>query len=268
MRILVKLSARRDAAYMDTWHHKVRGRVWNALKGTQWSDHHGSGLFSPFAFSNPFPPREMEAGDRRYLIVASPYEDLLAHVASDLLDNPEFNIGNMPFHVDDLDPLDPDVGPPGTSGTMRTGTGLLVRIKPDRCAEFGIEHPDAGDDPSTPVYWLPKHTTEPLFTLLEENIAGKCREHGGAPELEPDDLDGPLFDEYELAKSFAVPITVGDGETYPFVLTKWNFGYTIRNRAHRRMLNTALDCGLGHRNGLGLGFVNLEDDSDQEQGAA
>ena len=266
MRILVKLSARQDAAYRHTWHDKVRGRIWNALRGTPWDDAHGTRELSPFAFSNPFPPRDMTAGDRRYLIVASPYRDLLAHVASDLLDDRELNVGDMPFHVDGLDPLDPDVGPPGATGTMRTGTGLLIRIPADRCDEFGVEHP-RGDDASTPVYWSEWYTTEAFFELLEENLADKCRVHADEP-VERGALDGPLFDGYELVKSIAVPINVSTRETKEHVLTKWNFSYTIRNQAHRRMLNTALDCGLGHRNALGLGFVHLEDDSDQEQGVA
>ena len=46
-----------------------------------------------------------------------------------------------------------------------------------------------------------------------------------------------------------------------YVLSKWKFEYTVRDDHHRRHLNLALDCGLGERNSLGLGFVNLDEDS-------
>lgn len=305
MRILVSLTARRDCAYQDTWHDKVRGVVWNALDadGSPWIDLHDSGGLSPFTFSNPFPPRDMTAGDRRYLIVASPYDDLLAHVAADLLgdhdqgrrrsdrEQRELNIGEMPFRVDDVKPVDPDVGPPGTSGTMRTDTGVLVAIPPERCTEYGIEHPadDTDEEPTTDVYWLPEHTTRPFFDRVEQNLATKHRVFGDpsrgdsitppaersaaatdggrsadAAGMGESDIGGPLFDEFELVKTFAVPLTVTQGHTSPHVLSKWEFGYTVRNQEHRARLNTALDCGIGHRNALGLGFCNLPD---SERGA-
>jgi CRISPR-associated endoribonuclease Cas6 len=44
-----------------------------------------------------------------------------------------------------------------------------------------------------------------------------------------------------------------------YVLSKWEFSYTVRDDHHRRHLNLALDCGLGERNSLGLGFVNLKE---------
>jgi CRISPR-associated endoribonuclease Cas6 len=42
-----------------------------------------------------------------------------------------------------------------------------------------------------------------------------------------------------------------------YVLSKWRFEYNVRDDDHRRHLNLALDVGLGERNALGLGFVNI-----------
>jgi len=44
-----------------------------------------------------------------------------------------------------------------------------------------------------------------------------------------------------------------------YVLSKWRFGYTVQDEHHRRHLNLALDTGLGERNSLGLGFINITD---------
>jgi CRISPR-associated endoribonuclease Cas6 len=54
-------------------------------------------------------------------------------------------------------------------------------------------------------------------------------------------------------------VTVTEGQEMTYVLSKWEFSYTVRDDHHRRHLNLALDCGLGERNSLGLGFVNITD---------
>ncbi|GAB3037674.1 CRISPR-associated endoribonuclease Cas6 [Natronobiforma cellulositropha] len=247
------MSARADAAYDNAYHHKLRGRLWRALEGTAYDELHDSGEPPGFCMSNPFPPRDMREGDERKLLVASHDEELLANVAADLFDESELNVGSMPFSVEDVRALAPDVGEPGTRGTLETGTGLLVRIPPWQCDEYGIDHPGG----ETAVYWRPEHTTEPLVRQLEANLDQKHDLF--APEYlpGPSDVDGSLFDGYELLKTFAVPVTVTEGQTMTYVLSKWKLEYTVRDDHHRRHLNLALDVGLGERNSLGLGFVNV-----------
>lgn len=258
MRILAHLRARADVAYQNNYHHKLRGRIWRALEGTKYESTHNTNKPPGFAFSNPFPPKDMSKGDERTLIVSASQEQLLSAVAADLRENPELNIGEMPFTVDGLSSLSPDVGEPGSSGTIETGTGLLVRIPPWRCDEYGIDHP-GGD---SAVYWRPEHTVEPLRKQLEANLD---RKHGlfGPDYLPgPSDTEGELFEGYELLKTFAVPLEVTQGQKLTFVLSKWRFNYTVRDDDHRRHLNLALDCGLGERNSLGLGFCNLVEKRD------
>jgi len=252
---MAHLSARADAAYDNSYHHKLRGRLWDALDGTAYDQRHDSGQPPGFAYSNPFPPHDMQEGDDRKLLVSSANEQLLANVAADLLEEPEFNIGEMPFHVDDVTSLEPDVGEPGTRGTIETGTGLLVRIPPWRCEEYGIDHP-GGD---TAVFWRPEHTTNPLRAQLEANLDQKHDLYAHEHLPGPSDVGGDLFDGYELIKTFAVPVTVTEGQEMTYVLSKWKFSYTVRDDNHRRHLNLALDCGLGERNSLGLGFINITD---------
>jgi len=252
MRVLTRLRARRDAAYDSAYHNKLQGRLWGALEDTEYDTLHDENQPKPFTYSNPFPPEDMEEGDERTLLVASPHEDLLAHVAADLKDEPELNIGEMPFTVDEFTPLAPDVGEPGTSGTISTGTGVLVRIPPWRFDEYGIdsEHDEA-------EFWRPEHTMEPFQNQIEANLDKKhdlyCPDYLPGPS----DVDGELFDGYELIKTFSIPVTPTRGVTETWVLSKWRFDYTVRDDDHRRHLNLALDVGIGERNSLGFGFVNI-----------
>lgn len=257
MRILVELSARADYAYQTDWHRKLAGRIWTALEDTPYDSRHDSHEPPGFVMSNPFPPRDAAEGDERHLLVASPDEELLAHVADDLQQTRELNVGEMPFYVTELAPVTVDVGEPGTSGTLETGTGVLVRIPPERCGEYGIEHPD-GPDGDTAVYWRPEHTMDPFVTQIQNNLD---RKHDlFAPDYlpGPSDRSGSVFDGYELLKTFAVPVDVTTDQRLTYVLSKWRFEYTVRDDHHRRHLNLALDCGIGERNSLGLGFLNPE----------
>lgn len=256
MRVLARLRARRDAAYDNRYHNKLQGRIWGALEGTEFDALHDENRPKPFTYSNPFPPGDMDEGDERTLLVASPDEELLAHVAADLQDEPELNIGEMPFHVEEFTSLAPDVGEPGTSGTISTGTGVLVRIPPWRFEEYGIE-----GDHDQAEFWRPELTMEPFRNQIEANLDRKhdlyCPDYLPGPS----DVDGDLFDGYELIKTFAIPVTPTTGETETWVLSKWRFDYTVRDDDHRRHLNLALDVGVGERNSLGFGFVNVEEGS-------
>lgn len=252
MRILARLSARADAAYDNAYHHKLRGRIWRALEGTGAEDEHDHDGPSGFVYSNPFPPGDMTEGDERTLLVASPREDLLARVAEDLQADRELNVGEMPFHVDGLSVLEPDVGEPGSNGTIETGTGVLVRIPPWRFEEYGIEH--EGD---TSEYWRPEHTMEPFRNQIEANLDKKHDRFAADYKPGPSDVEGSLFQSYDLIKTFAVPVTLTQGVEHTLILSKWRFGYTVRDDDHRRHLNLALDVGVGERNALGLGFVNI-----------
>ena len=253
MRIIVRLRARADAAYDHTYHHKLRGRLWNALEGTEYDAVHDTDEPPGFVYSNPFPPRDMETGDERTLLVASPNEGLLANVAADLLDERELNIGDMPFRIEEVNPLAPDVGQPGSSGTIETGTGVLVRIPPWKRDEYGIKG-DYGDEAS---YWRPEYTMEPFRAQIEANLDKKHRLFALDHLPGPSARDGDLFDSYELIKTFALPVEVTQGERLTYVLSKWRFEYSVRDNHHRRHLNLALDCGIGERNSLGLGFINI-----------
>ncbi len=256
MRLLARLRARADAAYDDTYHHKLRGRMWRALEDTEFDSRHDEEQPAGLCFSNPFPPRDMQEGDERTLLVAAPERDLLGVIANNLDKNRELNIGEMPFEVTDISLLAPDVGEPGTRGVLETGTGVLVRVPPERCKEYGIE-----TDGENPTFWKPKHTLEPLKTQLENNLDKKHSQFCPADLPGPSDRPGDLFDKYELIKTFALPVTVTQGVEMTYIMSKWRFGYEVQDDHHRRHLNLALDTGIGERNTLGFGFVNIDEES-------
>lgn len=249
MRFILDLTARADAVYDNTYHHNLRGRIWKALAGTKYTSEHNEPTPVGFCFSNPFPWGDLNEGDSRRIIISATREGLLAELAADLLDNPELNIGQMLFTIDDIRPLDPDAGPPGTTGTMRTETGVLVKVPP--------EYKRESDSADVDIFWEQDYGLGPF----QEYIQTQLQSHHDrfAPENlpGPKEVDEDLFDGFEHRKEFAVPIEVSTNEERQFVLHKLDLDYTVRDSTHRYHLNLALDTGIGGRTTLGLGFVNI-----------
>lgn len=253
MRLMIDMRAQADATYQTSYHHKLRGRIWRTLQGTRFEAEHGDGDPMGLSFSNVFPWGEITEGDERTLLLASPREELLAVIAEDLQSDHEFNIGEMPFRVDGLTPLDVDVGEPGTRGVIETATGVVVRLYEQHREEYGIDD-EHGD---SPTYWQPEHTVEPFRDAITENLQRKHERF--APEYlpGPGTVNNKIFSGYDLIKTYALPTTVTEGVELEMVVSKWRLDYRVRNDAHRKHLNLALDTGIGGRNGLGFGFLNI-----------
>ena len=252
MRLLITLDADADAEYRTDYHHKLRGRLWRALDGTEYGSEHDDGEPTGLAFSNIFPWGQIVEDDERSLLVASPREGLLATMAESLKQHPEFNVGDMPFTVTDLTPVEPDVGEPGTRGVIETATGVVIRLYDERREQYGID-----GESGSPTYWQPEHGLEPVRDALDANLARKHDRFAPDYVPSPTEVDDTLFDGYELVKTYALPTTVTTGVEIQLVVSKWRFDYRVRDDTHRRHLNLALDTGLGGRNGLGFGFSNI-----------
>lgn len=255
MRLLIRLRAEADSEYDDTYHRGLAGRIWRALDDESFDDLHDRSEPTGLSFSNPFPVGPIEEGDQLNVLVAAADDDVLRAIGADLVENREFNVREMAFTVEEISGITPDVGEPGTEGVLETATGLVVRIPHWKFDEYGIDAPsDAAE------FWKPEHTLEPLTEQLENNLD---RKHGLFCEdylPGPSDVEGDLFQSYEHIKTYALPVTVTEGVTETHVLSKFRFGYRVRDDDHRRHLNLALDTGLAERNSLGFGFVNVRED--------
>lgn len=252
MRLLIELKATADSAYRNDYHHKLRGRIWRALDDTRFESEHGDGEPMGLAFSNIFPWDDIEEGDSRSLLVASPREELLAEIARDLQDDPEFNVGDMAFEVEDVSSLEVDVGEPGTRGVLETATGVFVRLTDEHRQRYGIEN-----EHDAPTYWRPEHTIEPFRDAIQGNLQYKHDRFAYDYQPGPAEVDGDLFEGYDLVKTYALPVTVTTGTRIEAVVSKWRLDYRVRDDDHRRHLNLALSTGIGGRNALGFGFVNV-----------
>jgi CRISPR-associated endoribonuclease Cas6 len=256
MRVLARLSARADGVYDNAYHHKLRGRIWKALRGTPYEAEHGTSTPVGFCFSNPFPWGDFEEGDQRHLLFAATRNELLAEIAADLCEEPELNVGEMPFRVTDIKSVYPDVGPPGTCGTLRSDTGIFAKVPPQYKTD---EDPD-----DTDTFWRPEHGLGTFKNYIRTQL--QRRHDRFAPEgvLGPKEVGEPLFTAYDHQKQYALPVNVATEQERSVVVNKWEFDYEVRDATHRYHLNLALDAGLGGRTTLGFGFLNIPKAEDTE----
>ncbi|WP_142860700.1 CRISPR-associated endoribonuclease Cas6 [Salinigranum halophilum] len=262
MRIELSLDAIADAAYDTSAHHKLRGRIWKALEDVdEYAAAHDTNRGVGFAFSNIYPWGDIETGDQRYLRIASPQrsvlDDLVRHFGRDRT----FDVGQMRFEIDEISGHAPDVGEPGATGVIDTATGVFCALDRRLAEEHGLDTTkiDEGDS-ETKLFWRPKHGLDPLQETIRRSLQRTHEQHGDDYYTGPAEVDEPLFESVEPIKddvTYAIHFQPATAVDRTVILSKWRYGYRVRDETHRYHLNLALDAGIGQRREHGFGFVNL-----------
>lgn len=106
----------------------------------------------------------------RTLLVASFDRHRLNRIAADFGQTPELNIGEMPFNIEAITSITPDVGTPGSCGVLETGTGVHLRIP--RQFDDQVEAESAMGNQDT-CFWRPNHGLELFEAQLEATLTHK-----------------------------------------------------------------------------------------------
>lgn len=270
MRILVKLKTSRSCKYVHKYHHKVQGRIWKALKNAsvdelnndtgdislpnQLIDElHNTSEIPKFAFSNPFPRKEYDQNEISNLLISSPHPVIIELIQNSLEKNTEFNIGEMPFTVDEMSIITPDVGSVGSKGILQSSTGVYIPLTKEHREKYDIEGFRASDK----ISWTPGYTIQAFNERLIENVQWKLQTLQNKKAPTPDHIND-LFEAIEFGDTYPVEIPIGNDvtDTFTFIVTQVRCEYTVTSQDHRRWLNTILDTGLGWRNTLSFGMLN------------
>lgn len=262
MRLIVQLRATINAAYNSAYHHKLRGAIWTRV-GEQYSHLHDTSEPIPMTFTNVMPWGEIIEGEVYTVVIASPYEALLSELSESLHANQEVNIGEMRFRVIDQTVGSEIVGEPRDNGFLETQTGVICALPKSVAKTYGLDASKINTgEAETRMFWQPEHGIGPFREVVEHSLQHHHDVVYGDRYPGPCEVDSPLFDSYELLKTFSIPVTLTTGVTHTYVLSKWRLGYTVRRdngvdaSHHRRHLNLALDCGVGQKTSHGFGFLD------------
>ena len=247
MRAMVEMTARRDFEYDNTYNRALQSEIYSRLSETEHEPLHEKKATKMISYSLPIPPRDCEEGDTRRLIFAGADEEVVTNVVAGLCQEPELNLHEMTFHVEKAFSIDVPIG---DTGTLTTGTPIIVRFTESEADEYGI------DTDYSKTYWRSEHGTDLFFTRLHRNLQFKYEQVYGEEPPEP-----PYFTGYSMDREVVKPLPFGEEDrAVNYIGYEWSFDYEVESGKHRKLLNLALDCGLGELNGLGFGFVNRDKD--------
>jgi CRISPR-associated endoribonuclease Cas6 len=261
-RVIVNLRAESSFEYNKDYHYKLSGRIWDELKDTPFSSLHEEKDMPKFCFSNlyPYPKSDgiVNENDKMGVIISSPHGQIIDYLNMSFKEDDEFNVGWMDFSVESTKLVNPDVGEPGTSGRMTTASGTYVRVPEEIFDSYDVNGDRFGS--MDVVSWDKNMSYSLLRDRFMDSLEWKFKQVYGR-EIRRDFSN--IFDSYDYIVGRLTEVPIGD-ESLNFIINKWYMDYTVESEEHRRALNVLLDCGLGWRNALGFGFLNIIEQDGKE----
>jgi CRISPR-associated endoribonuclease Cas6 len=245
-RIIIELESLDACAYDLRYHSKLQGFVYNLLKGTPYEGVHNRKSYKNFCFSNIDPPFDMVAGDRRYLKIASPDEDMILTFVSSLEKLEVANIGDMSFAIKKVSIRRPKIG---RNAQLVTRTPIIIRIPRRKYETYGIAAKHKY------VYWRKDLPFNAFIKQLEDNLLKKYKENNGTKIEEDKYL--PLFQQFVFKKQVCNHIII-KGEEFRVFGSLWEFHFSYLSKEQRELLQFGYDTGFGERNSLGFGFMEMK----------
>ena len=230
------------------YHYHLQGFIYNLLRGSIYDQLHDTRGCKFFSYSNIFPFDDLRQNDLRTLIISSPDEQFIRYLY-DIMQlsagrGTEIKIGAMKFNVDSLRKLYTRL-PDNSNLNLITGTPIIVRVPREKYKEYNFE-PLVNSDS---IYWRNGHPIDLLLEQLQNTLLHKYAEYHWTETCK----DIHLFHGFEFKKQISTRVFIKDFEQV-IIGTVWEFGF---NNGNKELVQFALDSGLGERNSLGFGFMNL-----------
>jgi len=152
LRLLLKLEAAVDQKDISLDYNKLQGFVYSLIRESGYGGIHDKEGYKYFCYSNIFPYGDMQAGDIKNFIIASPNRKVIDAVAEHLStwkDRP-IHIGDCSFTLHHFDRLDRPF--PSTPVKIASATPIIVRIPEFNYDLFNV--PVAARR-SRYIYWRP-----------------------------------------------------------------------------------------------------------------
>lgn len=248
---MVRLRCIEDNKYEMQYHYHLQGFIYNLLKGSKYDYVHDKDGYKFFCFSNIFPAYDLKEGQQRTLIVSCPDDEFIQYLY-DVLTKPwnrTVAVGSMKFHLADLEKISTAV--PNSHVRLITGTPVITRIKRAAFLERGVEPKGKYDV----VYWRSDYPIDLFMTAITKNLLQKYRsfsEHQGREFQESP--PAILFEKFMLKKQVSTRVEMKD-RLQVLIGTLWEL--ETSGSIDRGLVNFMLDSGIGERNSLGFGFLNL-----------
>ncbi|MEM4663160.1 MAG: CRISPR-associated endoribonuclease Cas6 [Candidatus Diapherotrites archaeon] len=249
MRILLKLKAEKDCSYDLKYFNKLQGFLYNIIKESEYSALHDKKGYKFFCFSNIFPIGDIKTNDKRKLIISSPdkfFIKILGKKLEELASGSKpINIGEMLFRIENIETIEVKM-----NGGFKiiSATPIIIRIPAKHYEKYGIPQEFKKN---RYVYWIKEYPVESFIKQLNDNLFKKYNEF-----YRKDIEEFYLFEKLNFKKEIWSHININEREI-KMVGSIWEFMFSSLSKEQKEILEFGLDCGLGERNTLGFGFVNV-----------
>jgi CRISPR-associated endoribonuclease Cas6 len=230
------------------------------LRGSVYDQVHDKEGYKFFCFSNIFPAKDLEKNDVRTLIISSPDPEFIRYLYEILNVRlkrlNELKVGTMKFKVDSMQELSTKT-PDNSSFSLVTGTPIIVRIHKEKYMAYDFERIKKYDY----VYWRSEHPTDLLINQLRDNIWKKYIQYHQERYVRYGEANAqnynnnPIFSDFRFKKQISTRLLI-NGQSQIVIGTVCEFVFSS-NGNNKDIIEFAIDSGLGERNSLGFGFMNL-----------
>lgn len=261
MRLLIRLRSLENSKYEMQYHYHLQGFIYNLLKDSKYSYLHDKEGYKFFCFSNIFPAYDLKRGDSRTLIISSPSEDFIEYLSASLDHSYKkpvsITIGSMKFEIYGIEKFHSQI-PMKSSFTLITGTPIIIRIRKEKYEDFGGKLDTQYDE----VYWRSDHPFDLFIQQIESNISKKYYEYTHLRGYDTkneiynlSDSKTPFIQRFKFKKQISTRVYM-KGHNHVVIGTLWEFMFNLHS--NKQLIQFALDSGLGERNSLGFGFMNIQ----------
>jgi CRISPR-associated endoribonuclease Cas6 len=256
LRILLDLEALSDQTVWDSsQYRKVQGFIYDKLIGdTEFKNIHNLKTYKLFCFSNIFPPAIVKCGELRHLLFSSPNNQLVtsvfSHIRENLMSDKVVNIGEQQYRIKALELLQTRIV--DNRCIIRTSTPVSVRIPQRSYSDYNISKEEQKENF---MYWRSNMPQDIFLTLIMNNMKSKFEHFYRRRINNIESIIGSLA----LIKEVVIHIPV-ENYTIKVPASFWRLYFdNLETEFRRRFLNFILDTGIGERNSVGLGFLNVEE---------
>jgi CRISPR-associated endoribonuclease Cas6 len=274
MRILLHLISEQDAPYNNDYHYHLQSLFYKLMLESGRKDVHDRPIYKYFCFSNIFPYEKSFTRDSTYKLILSTPEAGLCRDLFEALDKRRraggesslLRLGELRFRLDLVrSPFRIAVDNSSYSPIhVRSATPIIIRIPKLRYPDYGIisERPFEFWRESIALEAFVKQVRDGMEKKLSEfkkeqhALSQNVSTHANDQNSDTIQFALPEILSYHYLKSVSKPITI-KGEKQQAIGSLWEFEFSPQSQGESENLEFALDSGLGERNSLGFGFINL-----------
>ena len=232
MRLLLKLRAEKFLPFHKVNKHTVQGAIYALLDNTEFSSMHSKPKFKFFTYSDIFPSGDFYPNKEKTLIVSSPNPKFINALYENVKDINHIYLSDVPFVVAEARKF--RVNP---TGKFITGSPVVLQVDNKNSIYFSFKRGNSVRD---------------FLDRIKENALKKYNAYYD-DELT---MEWDIFDLLKFKREVAVPVKKGD-KSFLIIGSVWELLEKRIPRGYGKFYRFITDCGLGEKNSLGFGFLNV-----------